>query len=310
MHFITFPVATTNIFPLSNSKQGGQLVTEYNLKSRESVATNPDVKYTVGPSFIHSLDDFKVKLLEDSDVEEYDATKTYDKGDYCTYENNTYICITKTAGIDEFIGNGSTVMFVLTQTVDSVNSVTIGGLAVTDYSVDTSHNAIVFTTAPAIDADIVVDYEIGLPLLHNIPFDSAHWSQTVISTSIIQVDPGRAVINGHYVETLAPMTIDLQLANAELKQKSQEQLYGNLSIGIKAYFSTETTMAGAMLVENTENMYLGIQLVIEKTANFKTPNDCPSLSERDSVTADIKLADFTYVNGNVSPSSISINKDA
>jgi hypothetical protein len=310
MHFITFPVATTNIFPLSNSKQGGQLVTEYNLKSRESVATNPDVKYTVGPSFIHSLDDFKVKLLEDSDVEEYDATKTYDKGDYCTYENNTYICITKTAGIDEFTGNGSTVMFVLTQTVDSVNSVTIGGLAVTDYSVDTSHNAIVFTTAPAIDADIVVDYEIGLPLLHNIPFDSAHWSQTVISTSIIQVDPGRAVINGHYVETLAPMTIDLQLANAELKQKSQEQLYGNLSIGIKAYFSTETTMAGAMLVENTENMYLGIQLVIEKTANFKTPNDCPSLSERDSVTADIKLADFTYVNGNVSPSSISINKDA
>ena len=98
MHFITFPVATTNIFPLSNSKYGGQLGTEYNLKAREMVATNPDVKYAIGPSFIHSMDDFKVKLLEDSDVPEYDPTKTYDKGDYCTYNNDTYVyCIRGTS---------------------------------------------------------------------------------------------------------------------------------------------------------------------------------------------------------------------
>ena len=242
MHFITFPVASTNIFPLSNSKQGGQLVTEYNLKSREMVATNPDVKYSIGPSFIHSLDDFKIKLLEDSDVPEYDATKTYDKGDYCSYNNDTYVCIVR-------------------------------------------------ITTPEV-------------------FDSEHWAKTSISTSILQVDPGRAVINGHYVETLAPMIIDLSLANAELKQNSQEPLYGNLSIGIKSYFSTDTTMAGSMLVENTDNMYLGIQLVITKTADFKTPNDCPALSQQNDVTADIKLADFTFVNGAVSPSSIKQNPDA
>lgn len=240
MHFITFAVATTNIFPLSNSTKGGQLVTEFNLKSRDMVATNPDIKYQVGPSFIHSLDDFKVKLLEDTDVPDYDATKTYNKGDYCIYDNDTYICV-------------------------------------------------VDITTPE-------------------PFDSEHWNKTVISTSIIQVDPGRAVINGHYVETLAPMIVDLKAANAELQQTSQEPLYGNLSIGIKSYFSTENTMSGAMLVENTDNMYVGIQLVITKTSDFKTPDDCPT--DRDSVTADIKLADFTYVNGAVSESSITPNVDA
>ena len=74
MHFITFPVASTNIFPLSNSKQGGQLVTEFNLKSRDMVATNPDIKYAVGPSFIHSLDDFKIneaqKLIREAETQE------------------------------------------------------------------------------------------------------------------------------------------------------------------------------------------------------------------------------------------------
>ena len=240
MHFITFPVASTNIFPLSNSTKGGQLVTEYNLKSREMVSTNPDIKYAVGPSFLHSLDDFKVKLLEDTEVADYDATKTYIKGDYCRHDNDTYICI-----------------------VD------------------------------------IPEPEV---------FDSAHWAKTSISNSILQVDPGRAVINGHFVESLAPMIIDLKLANAELKQNSQPQLYGNLSIGIKSYFSTETTMSGAMMIENTDNMYVGVQLVILPTAEFKTPNDCPT--NQDLVTADIKLADFTYVNGVISKSSIAQNKDA
>ena len=244
MHFITFPVASTNIFPLSNSKQGGQLVTEYNLKSREMVATDPNIKYAVGPSFIHSLDDFKIKLLEDSDVAEYDSTKSYDKGDYCRYNDDTYICIAK-------------------------------------------------ITTPE-------------------PFDSEHWAKTSISTSILQIGAGRAVINGHFVETLAPMQIDLKLANAELKQNAQEELYGNLSIGIKAYFSTEVTMMGAMLQENTDYMYPGVQIVIEKTSNFKVPGDegCCAVSEEGNATADIKLADFTYVNGTISPSSILVNANA
>ncbi len=242
MHFITFPVASTNIFPLVNSKQGGQYVTEYNLKSRDMVATNPSVKYAVGPSFIHSLEDFEVKVLEDSDIPEYSATQRYDKGDYCRYNNNSYICIER-------------------------------------------------ITVPE-------------------PFNPNHWEKTTIAAlhSIIQVNPGRAVINGHFIESLSPVTIDLNATNAELIRQSQEPLYGNLSIGFRTYFSTDVTMSGSMLIENTDNMYLGIQLVIEKSANFKTPNDVPT--NQNAVTADLKLADFTYVNGTVSPSSIKMNPEA
>ena len=244
MHFITFPVASTNIFPLSNSSRGGQLVTEFNLKSREMVATNPDIKFPVGPSFIHSMDDFKVSLLSDLNIPDYDSTITYTQGEYCLYEGITYVCTTD--------------------------------------------------------------------ILAPEPFNIEHWTVTAISTSILQIAPGRAVINGHYVETLAPIQIDMNLANAELKKNSQEQLYGNLSIGIKSYFSTEATMSGAMLVENTDNMYVGIQIVIEKTANFKVPGDegCKAANEQGNATADIKLADFTYLNGVITPSSITPNENA
>lgn len=240
MHFITFPVATTNIFPLSNSTKGGQLVTEYNLKAREMVATNPNIKYAVGPSFLHSSDDFKVKCLEDTNVPDYDPALTYQRGNYCRYNGTTYICIAETTG----------------------------------------------------------------------EFDSDAWEVTVISTSIIQIDPGRAVINGHFVETLAPMQIDLKQTNIDLKQNAQEELYGNLSIGIKSYFSTESTMSGAMLVENADNMYVGIQIIIAKTSEFRTPNDEECYNNRDLVTADLKLADFTYINGSISPSSIILNPTA
>lgn len=61
-HFIRFSTDTTNIFPAANSTTGSQLLTEYNLKSRESVATDPAIKYAIGHSFTHSEDDFKVSL--------------------------------------------------------------------------------------------------------------------------------------------------------------------------------------------------------------------------------------------------------
>ena len=246
MHFITFPVASTNIFPLSNSAQGGQLVTEFNLKSRDMVATNPDVHYAIGPSFIHSLDDFKVSLLKDTDIGDYADDRTYNVGDYCIYNKNTYVCI-----------------------------------------------------------EAVTEPET---------FDPEKWDKasSSISTSILQVGPGRAVVNGHYVESLAPMQIDLNLANAQLKQTSQPELYGNLAIGIKTYFSTESTMAGAMLVENTDNMYVGVQLVITRADEFTVPGDvgCREESEQGNAVADIKLAEFTYSGGVITESSILPNVNA
>lgn len=65
MNFIKFQSDTTNIFPLANSKTGGQLLSEFNLRSRESVYTTPSVKYAVGPSYVHSENDFKVRIYSD-----------------------------------------------------------------------------------------------------------------------------------------------------------------------------------------------------------------------------------------------------
>lgn len=238
MHFPTFAVASTNIFPLSNSTKGGQLVTEYNLRSREMVGSNPAIEYEVGPSYTHGQKDFAVSLLSDMEAPEYSTKTTYSIGQYVTYNSATYACI-----------------------------------------------------------DAVVQPE---------QFDPNKWIVVNSSSSILQIAPGRAVINGHYVQTLAPMIIDLSLANAQLAKNSEAPLLGELSIGIKAYYSTESTMAGSMLIENEDNTYTGIQLVIEKKADFKTPSDSPT--DRDAVTADLKLADFIYVNGVINPAAIVQNK--
>ena len=227
MHFPTFAVASTNIFPLSNSTKGGQLVTEYNLRAREMVSTDPEIEYEVGPSFTHNEKDFEISLLSSMDADDYSSKETYSLGQYVVYNSVTYVCI-----------------------------------------------------------EAVVKPE---------PFDSSKWLVVNASSAILQIAPGRAVINGHYVQTLAPMIVDLTLANAQLAKNYEEPLLGELTIGIRAYYSTESTMAGAMLIENEDNTYTGVQLVIEKKDNFKLPIDSPL--DRSKVTADLKLADFVYISG-------------
>ena len=227
MHFITFPVSSTNIFPLVNSRNGGQDLSEFNMRSVDSVITDPNVKYFIGPSYTHAMEDFEVSLLSGMDAPTYDKTQTYSIGDYVTYNDITYVCI--------------------------------------------------------------------YPVENPGPFDSNKWNKIAISSSILQVSSGKAVVNGHYFESLAPVTIDLTLANAQLKQASQAALSGELSIGLRTYYSTETTMAGSMLVENEDNMYLGVQLIVLPRDQFITPSDSPT--DRNQVTADLKLADFVYVGG-------------
>lgn len=188
MNFITFSPEMTNIFPLANSVNGGQLVTEFNLKSRETVATDPSITYNIGPSYVHSLSDFAVNVLEDS-----------------------------------------------------------GGAIVNNYT--------------------------------------------------LSISEGRGVINGHYVETLAPMSIDLVEANMKLANQSRPILKGLLGIGIRTFFSTEQTMAGALLAENDEDMFLGIQLVVLPDEELITPLDSPN--DQSKVTCDLKLASFTFLNNQI-----------
>lgn len=190
MNFKRFSVGTTNIFPVANSTAGGQLLTEYNLRSRESVSTNQDVKYMIGPSYVHSMDDYYVRIQQDD-------------------------------------------------------------------------------------------------------------SNVKISSSTLEILPGRAVVNGHFIESLAPILIDLAAANAS-RESGQPALKGELSVGLKVMYSTTETMAGSMLVENNENVYEGIQVVVLPRDQFILPWSTKDSREDESiVTAHIKLADFIYLNGTI-----------
>lgn len=203
MNFVKFPVNATNIFPIANTKKGGQLVTEFNLRTIDSVSTDESIQYMTGPSYVHSASDFEVKSQDSSDA-------------------------------------------------------------------------------------FFADQDISG------------------SSSVLTIMPGRGVINGHYVELLSPIEIDMTEAYA-LATKAGETLNGALAIGLKAMYSSETTMAGALLpesvseinVENPEDsissLYEGIQIVILPVEEFILPIDSPT--DASLVTAHIKLAQFTYING-------------
>ena len=194
MNITAFTVETTNIFPISNSHAGGQLLTEYNIRSRESVGTDPNVQYSIGPSYAHSLDDFDVTLLTD--------------------------------------GSGA-----------------------------------------------------------------------VISSTSILLTEGRALVNGHYIESLVPISLDLSALNAKLQQEGLPILKGRLCIGLRIMYSTTQTMNGAMLVEDdTDGIYEGIQIVILPKdgvvgKRFTLPSDSPT--DETKVNAHLKLAEFTFDNGSV-----------
>lgn len=203
MYIQAFPIASTNVFPMANSVNGGQLATEFNLRSRESVATDKEISYMVGPTYVHSPDDFKVSLMAGSAIEE--------------------------------------------------------------------------TRYPT-------------------------------STSVLIIGKGRALINGHYVETLSDIQIDLPAAIAA----SGERISGTLVIGVRMLYSdiilSGSTMlsseyAGSLEAEDTDTqMYKGIQIVILPESEFKLPIDSPD--DESAVTAHLKLATFKYVNGAVNNNSL------
>lgn len=193
MDFIRFPATTTNIFPAANSKLGSQLLTEFNLRSRESIATPSSVRYWIGPSYTHSQRDFTVRVQTD---------------------------------------------------------------------------------------------ELGV----------------AVSSTALEITDGRALVNGHYIESLTNVVIDIAEANRQLVSEGKDPLKGHLAVGLRAFYSTEQTLAASMRVENSQDMWPGIQIVIlplGKIAEgyFVLPTDSPENEEL--VTAHLKLADFYYVNGGI-----------
>ena len=153
-----------------------------------------------------------------------------------------------------------------------------------------------------VSTDPSITYRVGPSFTHNesdfeiTPLrDSAG---VLINSYTLQISEGRGVINGHYVETLAPMTIDLVEANASLQSQSRPILKGSLAIGIRTFYATEQTIAGSILAEDDNDMFLGIQMVILPEEELITPLDSPL--DQSKVTCDLKLATFTFLNNNIS----------
>lgn len=196
MYFIEFPVSATNMFPLTNSTTGAQNLTEYNMRSRETVATDPSVKYPIGPSYTHSLDDFEIK-------------------------------------------------------------------------------------SSAEGADI--------------------------PSTAIQIQPGRALVNGHYVELLTPIVIDLAAVNYKASKEGVNILKGPLVIGLVMMYSNYTTLAGSALVENDEGYFEGIRVVIVPETEMRRPVEVPDSTQYTEVNMHLLLGKFLFYGGVVS--NVSQNED-
>lgn len=186
MNFSLFNVNSTNLFPVVNDTKNGQYMTEWNVKSRETVGTSEDIKYMVGMSYVHAEEDFEVSVQTD--------------------------------------GAGS-----------------------------------------------------------------------IVSYSTLQIAAGVGIVDGVFIQSLVPVTIDLLEMNARAQLEGLPPLKGKLSVGLRAMYSTEATVAGTLRTYNSEQIYEGIQVVILPQDEFKTPEDVPT--QQDQVTAHLKLADFNFVNG-------------
>ena len=171
-----------------------------------------------------------------------------------------------------------------------------GGQLATEYnlksreSVGTDHN---------------VQYTIGSSYVH-----SANDFNVTCSGTTLKISSGRAVVNGHFIESLTDFTIDLTEVISTIKSDfSGYRPSAGLSVGLRANYATDTTLSGSMLAEDTEGVYQGISVVLLPTFNasaygnnrsiktFNTPSDVPTDSTL--VTAHLLLATFTFINGSI-----------
>lgn len=196
MNVPVFNVQTTNIYPAANSQAGGQLNTEYNVRSRETVGVGPSgaddhIRYFCGPSYVHSEVDFSLSKYSDT---------------------------------------------------------------------------------------------------------------------IIQIAPGRALVNGHFIEVLDEDGVLIDIAEIKAKLINQgrdadaSKLVGSIGIGLRAMYSTQQTMMSSILTEEATGLFHGIQVVVLPASELKLPEDEPL--DETKVTAHIKLGEFSFYNGAIQSGSV------
>lgn len=208
MNVKAFSVATTNLFPATNTTKGGQLLTEFNIRSRDSVNSPENVQYMWGPSYCHAMADYYV-----------------------------------------------------------TNPINVAGTSF----FDTTSN---------------------------------------IATALT-IQAGRALVNGYYVESLVPLIVDMIEVNNQIVEGGGTPLSGKLAIGLKVILSTETTMLGSILTEDSNDEYYeGVQIVIVPESQLRLPTtvytsgtqtiDCGARENQNLVNMDLLLAKFNYINGSIS----------
>ena len=124
-----------------------------------------------------------------------------------------------------------------------------GGQLVTEYSL---------RAMSSLNTPESVKYMIGPSYAHSaedfmvqLAGSTDFFNQSVATSgSIIEVSEGRAVVNGYFIESLAPITIDLAELSYQAQQQGQSPLIGDLCIGLRTMFSTDATLSGSLKVEN------------------------------------------------------------
>lgn len=152
--------------------------------------------------------------------------------------------------------------------------------------------------------DSSVEYVIGPSYTHSLN-DFSVYSQkdgydTTISSTVLQIEPGRALVNGHFVQSLTPVNIDLNDVNALCAKEGLPALKGKLAIGLRMAYSTYTTLAETAKIENEDGYYEGLQVVILPQKDVKLPKDVPAENEYNKVNMNLLLGTFTFRNGSVS----------
>lgn len=130
---------------------------------------------------------------------------------------------------------------------------------------------------------------------------------TTVSNSLLEILPGIAMVNGYFIQSLVPVTVDLAAAAIDYYNLTGKKFTGHMGVGLRAMFSTAATMAGSILVENSNSVFEGIQIVVLPMTSsdpadpvFRLPEDVPHDGEESEVTAHLKLAEFDFINGVVS----------
>lgn len=131
------------------------------------------------------------------------------------------------------------------------------------------------------------------------------------SDTAFRLSPGKALVNGHYIELLDEdgVVVDIAELRASLiaadREADAQKLSGQLAVGLKAMYNTTETMMSSIQVEQDTGLFMGIQVVIVPLSELVLPADSPS--DPLAVNADIKLGQFSYYNGSIQSTSVQNN---